>query len=127
MKLLPKIITIVFISFFMISCGNTKQTTNVKEKSTQKKTGNIAYTGGDGTSIENAIIILGAKNSFEGIPAEYAYVGKLYGKRSVDWLFISQSLVNKKGKSYDVLTIQKPPSKENIILYFDITDFFGKY
>ena len=45
----------------------------------------VVYTGGDGTSIENAIIISGAGNSRNGIAAEYEYVAKKLGAKSVDW------------------------------------------
>ena len=117
----------LIISILLISCGTTKKTSIKDEYNAKQDLNKIEYSGGNGNSIENAIIILKAKNSYEGIPAEYAYIEKLYGKRSVDWMFISQSLVSKKNKHYDVLTIVKLPSKKEMIIYFDISNFYGKY
>lgn len=89
------------------------------EKKTKKK-GKITFEGGDGSSMEKAIIILGAKDSGEGVPAESAYIKKHfrgYEKKM-------QGLLSKDGKYYDQITLEKGNKK--IVLYFDITDFFGK-
>ncbi len=92
-----------------------------KEESTTKKAGKITYEGGDGSTMEKAIIIKGAKSSEDGVPAEYAYLKKKYKNHEV----ISQGLMSKDGKSYDLINI-KTAKGETIGIYFDITDFFGK-
>ena len=110
-----------------ISCGSSK-TTSVKNKSPiAQDLSNIEYAGGDGTTMDTAIIILNATNGFQGISAEYAYLGKKYGKRGSDWIFLKQALLYEKDKKYDLLTFKIPPSNDEINIYFDITNFFGKY
>lgn len=89
--------------------------------------GDVEVIGGDGLSYETAIEIQGAANSSEGIPAEYAYISYEYGERGTDWRLMEQSLVHKGGKSYDVLKIYLIKEKEEIEVYFDISDFFGKW
>ena len=79
-----------------------------------------SYEGGDGSSIEHAIIIRGASES-TGIHAEYAWLGfKFPGHR-----LGAQVLYHRGGKSYDAiefLTADGKPTK----VYFDISDFYGK-
>ncbi len=91
------------------------------------KIGKITLTGGDGSSVENAIIIKGAKNSSEGIRAEYQYIENIYGQRNKEWKFVSQSLLHDKGKSYDKLSIKVVETKKKIDFFFNITSFFGKF
>jgi len=88
--------------------------------------GKIKFTGGDGSSKENAIKIDGAKSGSEGIPAEYIYISKKHGNRDVDWKLQGQSLLGDKGKSYDFVEIEIQESKTIVGYYFDITDFFGR-
>lgn len=88
--------------------------------------GIIKFTGGDGSSQENAIRIDGAKSGSEGIPAEYIYISKKHGNRDVDWKLQGQSLLGDKWKSYDLVEIEIQETKTIIGYYFDITDFFGK-
>lgn len=89
--------------------------------------GEIRFGGGDGLSIENAIIINGTENEKEGVTAEFIYIGKKHGKRNSDWKPIMQSLLNKDGKSYDEIKIEDIKNNNEISYYFDITAFFGKY
>ena len=85
----------------------------------------VEYAGGDGSSKEKAIIIKGAASSMEGIAAEYQYLSDRFGVRGSDWSLELQSLVQEKGKSYDVMNLLlKDGSK--LTLYFDISEFFGK-
>jgi len=82
----------------------------------------ISYGGGDGTSMERAIVILGARNSAVGIRAEYNWLQAKYPgyKRK------SQALLSNSGKSYDLLEVELPDGRV-AKFYFDITAFFGKF
>ena len=91
------------------------------EKETGKKTA-IAYEGGDGSSMEKAVVIKGAKDSGTGIRAEYDWVGKKFP----GYRLKKQSVRAKDGKSYDVLAIVTKDGKE-MEIHFDISEFFGKY
>lgn len=81
------------------------------------------YSGGDGSSVGNAIVIHSSQ-TFEGISLEYTYIESIYGEMDKDWFFLSQRLIEVTGKLYDVIEIS---FKGKILLYyFDINNFFGK-
>ena len=81
----------------------------------------ITYSGGDGSTLEKAVIIKGATEA-TGVDAEYAYLQKHFPGCKTG----SQSLQNLKGKAYDVLEYTPAGGKKQMI-YFDITAFFGKF
>jgi hypothetical protein len=78
--------------------------------------------GGDGSSLEKAIVIKGAKGEEDGVHAEYAYLSQHFPGAKPG----QQSLQGGgKGKKYDGLEFTTG-SGERKTLYFDITVFFGK-
>ena len=81
----------------------------------------MEVSGGDGSSIENAIKISDCSNS-EGVNQEYIEVRKKFG----NYILIKQLLIEKEGKMYDKLQLKVENDKE-IELYFDITYFYGKW
>jgi hypothetical protein len=84
------------------------------------KPAGISYAGGDGSSIEKAVIIKGA-TEMTGVHAEYDYIEKHYpGYRRGE-----QSLQNSKGRAFDVIEFTTADGKRKT-LYFDITAFFGR-
>jgi len=89
-----------------------------------KKKQNL-YTGGNGESTENAVII-NTTTSLQGIPAEYAFVASKCGKENVDWTFESQMALRSNGRNYDYLTV-KLKNGDMKSFYFDITQFYGKF
>lgn len=84
----------------------------------------IKYSG-SGKSLDDPIVIEGAKNNFEGIRAEYMYIEEKYGRRNVDWRLLRQALLESNNKIYDKLAIELK-SGDVVEIYFDITNFFGK-
>ena len=91
------------------------------------KNGEIRFDGGDGLSIENAIIINGAQSEGEGIPAGFIYIMKKHGEGNKDWKTIMQSLTSTNGKSYDEIQIEDIKNNKKVAYYFDIAAFLGKY
>lgn len=81
----------------------------------------ITYEGGDGSSFEKAVVIVGAKNSMDGVPAERKWLEKKY--RGYEKL--KQALMEHEGKFFDVITIKTKKGRE-VIVYFDISGFFSK-
>ncbi len=58
----------------------------------------IKFSGGNGETIENAVIILGTENTLEGIQAEKRYISKaLLRAQNVDWELLGQQLIEKTG------------------------------
>jgi hypothetical protein len=75
----------------------------------------------DGSSYANAVVIK-EKSETVGVSAEYKWIGEHYPGYKTKM----QALQNVKGKPYDVLTIETADGVEKK-LYFDISNFFGKF
>ncbi len=104
----------------LASCSSTKKTTATNTVSTSNTTP-AANSANDGSSFENAIIIK-ENNEGSGVHAEYEWLKKNYP----GYTMISQSLSGKGNKKYDILRIKTKEGEEKSI-YFDITQFFGKF
>ena len=86
----------------------------------------IKFSRGNGRSIEDAVIILGAEDTLEGIQAEKRYISKaLLRVRNVDWEMRGQQLIEKDGCYFDRLSIRVDNHQEKQF-YFDISEFYGK-
>jgi hypothetical protein len=83
-------------------------------------TNGVSFAGGDGSSIENAVIIK-APNTITGMRGEYDWIKKNHP----DWQLKEQSVLNSGGRVYDKMAFQTPQGRR-VTLFFDITDFFGK-
>lgn len=86
----------------------------------------IEFIEKSGESIEEAIVILNAKNTMEGVNAEYEYLAKKFGIQGKDWRLIRQTFVPYGCRQYDKIEIELADRTKKII-YFDITSFFGKF
>lgn len=87
--------------------------------------GGIAFEGGEGESPETAVIIKGAQNIIVGTAAEYYYLETKYGRQNVKWKLLSQNLLHKQGRHFDLLRLRFVDGSPKEV-YFDITEFFGK-
>jgi len=81
----------------------------------------VSFAGGDGTSIEKAVVILGATEA-TGVHAEYEWLDSHYP----GWKGHDQALANAGKKVYDVMNFTLPDGSKHTV-FFDITDYFGKY
>lgn len=81
----------------------------------------LTYTGGDGSSFEKAIVIHGA-TELTGVDAEYGYLAKHYPGYHRE----KQSLASHGKRNFDVLEFKTADGKK-MAIYFDITEFFGKF
>jgi hypothetical protein len=128
---MKKIIILLILSSITISCATT-QNTNTKSSATEywNKTpdlSKVTYEGGDGKTVENAIVIKNAENERNGVAAEYAFITKIYGEKFKDWKPIGQSTINKDNRKIDLINIQLIQKDETVSYYFDITAFYGKF
>ncbi|HYE01232.1 MAG TPA: hypothetical protein VEH84_17740, partial [Alphaproteobacteria bacterium] len=81
----------------------------------------LGFGGGRGASPEDAVTITGNPNAMTGVQAEYAYLAREFpGYRRV-----SQGLVAHGGRMYDAMTIETA-SGERRVVYFDVTEWFGR-
>lgn len=128
---MKNLLTILLLLVTLASCSSKKNiTAHNGTKPLLIKTSDLSkvtYEGGDGKSIEKAIIIRNAENSMDGIASEYAYIAKIHGEKFKDWKPVSQSLVNKDDKKIDVINIEIIAKEEKLVYYFDITEFYGKF
>jgi hypothetical protein len=86
----------------------------------------VTYEGGDGKSIETAVVIKNALNERDGIASEYAFIAKLHGEKLKDRKPMGQSIITKNGRKFDSIKIQDIAKDQTLTCYFDITDFYGK-
>ncbi len=128
---MKQILTILILALIIVSCKTYRQDhnqINLKEYYSKKPDlSGIVYLGGDGSSIEEAIIVKNAKNSRDGIASEYSYVNQVYGKRNIGWSLVSTSTNREDEKLYEIFKIKNILSDTIEILYFDITEFYGKF
>jgi hypothetical protein len=83
--------------------------------------GPVQFAGGDGSSLDSAIVIRGAKHEKDGIAAEHGYLSQHFAS----WFLKRQMLVNHHGRVYDRMEITDQNGKQSAV-FFDITDFFNK-
>ena len=126
---MKKIIVLLILTNITISCVTTQ---NSKSSATEywNKTPDltkVTYEGGDGKTVENAIVIKNAENEIDGVAAEYAYIAKINGEKFKDWKPVGQSTINKDNKKIDLINIQLIQKNETVSYYFDITEFYGKF
>lgn len=81
----------------------------------------IQIKGGNGSSKEQAIIILGANNEREGVDVEYNYIERKVGYFEIE----SQVFLDEGDKKYDCMYVVGPVGNREE-LWFEITDFYGR-
>jgi len=73
-----------------------------------------------GASFDKAIVVE-TKNSLFGIAYEYKTLTEMYPIHKITL----QSVTENNGKFYDVFELDLP-NKEKTVVYFDISNFYGK-
>ncbi len=110
------LILILLSGFLFTACSSSKSISNLSSTK-----GTVQTSTNDGTSFENAVVIH-EKTETKGIAAEYAWLDAHYPGYKIK----SQSLKMNKKRVYDVLSFKTKQGKD-MEIYFDITDFFGKF
>lgn len=124
----PMRILFAFMVIALISCLPTYEA-NMQNYNHNPDLSKIKYSSNSGDSAKDAIIILNANKSNVGIAAEYAYLSKNYGEKNKDWKLIKQSSYSDKvsGKTFDVLDIEILDKNQTKTVFFDISNFYGKW
>ncbi len=84
----------------------------------------IHFEGGDGGDKDRPVKILGAHGEVDGVAAEYQYLDAAYGRGK--WHPGSQALIEVDGKQLDKIDFVRDDGRGETI-YFDISDYFGKF
>lgn len=82
----------------------------------------VRYEGGEGGSIETAVIIKHAQDDLMGTKAEYVWLRQTFPGLKL----VSQHLLHEGGKTFDRMEFTTTDGSTRTI-YFDISDSFGKY
>jgi hypothetical protein len=118
-----------FLFCIVISCATTQNANfNAQQYwNTPPDLSKVTYEGGDGKTVESAILIKNAGNAINGIAAEYAYITKTHGEKFKDWNLLEQNSFNSGNKKYDFMKIQLILNSDTVSYYFDISEFYGKF
>ncbi|PKP01908.1 MAG: hypothetical protein CVU11_13680 [Bacteroidetes bacterium HGW-Bacteroidetes-6] len=115
---MKKILIVLFVAMMAASCNTSKKASH---NSTTGNATTVSEADRDGTSYEKAIVIQ-EKTESTGVDAEYAWLKEHYPGYKMK----QQSLTNQNGKPYDLIEIVTAQGKE-MTIYFDISNFFGKW
>ena len=80
----------------------------------------VSFAGGDGSSVESAVLIKGATES-TGVQAEYGWLAQHYPRYRMG----EQSLQKHGARLYDAMEITTSDGTRKTV-YFDISEFYGK-
>jgi hypothetical protein len=118
-----KIEFLLIILLLAAGCESKQSQPPASAKESEPKghpTVRITIAGGDGSSVEKAVIIK-APDNFIGVRVEYAWIKK----NCPGWQLEKQSAFKAGNKIYDKMEFRAPDGRQKTI-YFDITDFYGK-
>ena len=116
MRMIGFILALVLIAS---SCSSGKKSSGSHPNSSVNSS--VDDAANDGLSYDKAIVIK-EKTERKGIDAEYKWLRKHFP----GYTLIRQSLNFENNKNYDVLSI-KTSEGEKKDIYFDISNFFGKW
>ena len=74
-----------------------------------------------GMTVETAIVLPNIPDEFHGVAAEHAYIASHFATWHIEY----QSTMEQNGRRYDLLGMIQP-DRTKTVLYFDITQWFGK-
>ena len=86
----------------------------------------ILFSPRTGEKLKEAIEIINAADTNEGVAAEYSYLRLKFQSLSKEFNVVRQELIPHGGRHYDILTVEFAGGKQENY-YFDITEFFGKF
>lgn len=81
----------------------------------------IQFLGGDGSAVDQAILIYGARGEADGVKSEYDWLAT----HRPGWRAVGQALLTKGNRQYDVL--HTVGGGQSVDVYFDISEYFGKF
>lgn len=96
-----------------------------QDDSPDEASGQLEYTGGDGSSPEEAVRIKDAPSHAAGVRAESTYISRQFGERGQDWTLKEQSITEREdGQRIDQMTIETAAGDVETF-YFNVSGFFG--
>jgi hypothetical protein len=86
----------------------------------------ILFSPRTGETLKQAIEIINAVDTDEGIAAEHCYVSLICESKGRTYTLFEQQLIHRGEKSYDRLMVRFDTGKERSF-YFDISSFYGRF
>jgi hypothetical protein len=86
----------------------------------------IRYEGGNGASIDVAIIITGTKSKTQGEDAKLNRLIEWYGARGTEWELVEETKQHYRGREIDVVEIRLKNGRTRTI-YFDVTAWHAQH
>ncbi len=87
--------------------------------------GSIFFEGGNGDTVEAAIVVRGARFDLVGTYAEFWWLTQKYGQKDIDWKLLTHSTGEHGGRYIDTFELQLAEGKL-LTVFFDCTESFGK-
>jgi hypothetical protein len=86
---------------------------------------NFFFEGGNGDTVETAVIVRGAQFDLLETYAEFAWLTQMYGQKDSDWTLISHSHGVQRQREIDTFVLKLRDGTSRTV-YFDCTESFGK-
>ena len=84
--------------------------------------GRVTFSGGDGSSYANAIVIHVAAVDLTKLSSEFDYIADRHGSEGAGWQMIDGNTVARGDHMYDIIRIYLPAEKRKRVYFFDVTD-----
>lgn len=85
----------------------------------------VRYVAGSGESLEDAVVILDARNEIETTFAVHDFLERRLGKLAEDWDLEEETVIEKDNRYYDKMDVLLADGSRKTI-YFDITSCWEK-
>ncbi|MFT3843599.1 MAG: hypothetical protein QM725_00980 [Lacibacter sp.] len=115
-----RLLILLILAMTITSCVSSKKSAS-KQLPTTTFPAAVPKPTDDGLSYATAIVITETSET-TGVKAEYKWIKEHYSNYTIK----GQQLSYKDKKPYDIITISLESGKE-LSLYFDISNFFGKF
>ena len=87
--------------------------------------GTLVVTGGPGDAFERPIVIKKTPRGLSAAGAEHLMLDQRFGQRGSDWTLTHQDSVVRRGRTFDIYTVQLSSGIEKT-LYFDVTEWLAR-
>jgi hypothetical protein len=118
--------SILLVAIAVVACASSQEPATspagVTNQPPASGPSSVTYAGGNGADCANAVKIVGAANSQDGVDAEYDWLRQHHPGHTV----LGQALSECSGRPADILSIQTREGAKRDV-YFDISEFFGKF
>jgi hypothetical protein len=91
----------------------------------ESNSGSILFEGGNGDTVETAIVVRGASFDLVGTYAEFGWLTQTYGQKDSDWKLMSHSHGKYGDREIDTFELQLANGTP-LTVFFDCTESFGK-